>query len=151
SGSVPDSDPRRSRSLSLLGTRHSPPARSCWPSPRTRMLSEGQAEQGPVVSRNHFEIGFFSGLKGSTRIPGILNGRHDPEIALGITHDPVFRTRAIHEDGCHAVGSGNHLKFLQSAHPAEASLSLWGLYLPGCLPARKRFGPGMAGCVRRFW
>ena len=63
------------------------------------------------MAGDRFEFGFFRGLEGLTTFPGVFDGRYDPEVTLGVTHDPVLRTSAIHEDSCHAAGCGNHLPF----------------------------------------
>src|SRR6476620_176307 len=77
------------------------------------------------MAGNHFEFGFFRGLEGFTAFPGVFGGRYDPEVALGVTHDPVFRTGAVHEKGCLATGCGNHLPFLQSNRRVTSDPESW--------------------------
>ena len=76
----------------------------------------------PFVAGNRFEFGVVRGLEWTSAFPGIFDGSDDPEAALGIAHDPMFGTGAIHEQGCLAVGCGDHRSSLLVCLPIEAIL-----------------------------
>lgn len=72
------------------------------------------------MSGNCFELGFFRRLERAAAFPGIFHGWDDPEVAVGIAHDPVFRAGAVHEQGCHAAGRGDQFSFLLVDRRIEA-------------------------------
>ena len=53
------------------------------------------------MAGNGFQVSVFARVERTPLFPGVIGWRNDPEIALWITHDPVFCAGAVHEDGRH--------------------------------------------------
>src|SRR5262245_13784940 len=59
---------------------------------------EWEAKHVFVMPRHRIETGVFGGVERQAIAPRIVNGGQDPEIALGIPHDPL-PSQPLHEDG----------------------------------------------------
>src|SRR5262245_27917454 len=64
-----------------------------------KTASERQPQCRDVVPGNRLEFGFFGRLEGFAALPGVVSGRDDPEVAVGVSNDPVVRAGPIDVEG----------------------------------------------------
>lgn len=63
------------------------------------------------MSGNRFKVGLFGGVKRLTMVPGVVDGRQEPEVALGIPHHPLLG-RLIYKESHHVLRYSGHILFL---------------------------------------
>jgi len=99
--------------------------------------SKREAENIFVMTGDRLQIIVLRRAERFATFPGVLDRPYDPEIALGITDDPVLRAGAVHEDGYLAAGRGAHCSSLLVNLPGEAILANF-MFSSGCRIARVR-------------
>jgi len=71
-----------------------------------------------IMSGNRFKLGLFSRVEWLAMVPRVLNGRENPEVAFGITHNPLLG-RPLYKQGhsCdHPFSSLWHTHTVSRAH-----------------------------------
>ena len=66
-----------------------------------------QSQQVLVLSGNRLQVHLLGRLKRFAVLPGVLDGRHDPEVAVGVAHDSLLG-RAIDEQSHDLLPGGEH-------------------------------------------
>ena len=73
-----------------------------------------------VMSRDWLEVRFFGRFEWLAMLPCVLDERKNPELAVGIPHNPLL-SRPIHENCCHSFPGRFHFCLL----PIEAPISFF--------------------------
>src|SRR5262244_3234614 len=73
------------------------------------------------MSGDRFEIGLFSRVERSAVVPGIVNGRHDPEVAFSVPHHPLLG-RLIHKNSHHVLLYSGHILLLTRTGADESTM-----------------------------
>src|SRR5262245_19928119 len=58
-----------------------------------------QTEHVYIMSRNRVKYGLYGRVERLALIPGVFDGRNDPEVAVGIPHNPLLGN-LVHKQGC---------------------------------------------------
>src|SRR5262245_2643340 len=85
------------------------------------------------MSRNRFQLGLFGRVKRLAMVPRVVNGRQEPEIAIGVSHHPLLR-RFIHKNRHRVLHSSHILLLTEHARLGDMPRRLLG-YKKSVLPS----------------